>query len=74
MDKLLPCPFCGAENCQTILSGDRFYVACGAPDCFCALGEIWDRDAMPDHQFATKAEAIAAWNRRAHPNQQDKGS
>lgn len=43
------------------------YVACQSPDCWCAMGEAYDRDAMPDHQFISEANAIAAWNRRSNP-------
>jgi len=61
--RLLPCPFCGDEG--FLLSGEeRFYVVCGNVECFCALGEGYDRDAMPDHAFVTEADAIAAWNSR----------
>lgn len=64
---LLACPFCGNADPYVIESGERFYVACGSPDCYAALGEIWDRDAMPEHQFETSEDAIAAWNRRTPP-------
>jgi hypothetical protein len=37
-------------------------------DCYAALGEVYDRDAMPDHHFAEMEDAIAAWNRRTPAN------
>ena len=69
---LKPCPFCGSAA-NVIESGERFYVACDSLDCFCAFGEIWDRDAMADHQFATRDEAIAAWNTRASTPSPERG-
>ncbi len=65
MSKLKPCPLCGggAQTFGSSLSG--FYTACTNLDCCCSVGEAYDKDAMPDHQFATEALAEAAWNRRA---------
>jgi hypothetical protein len=61
---LLPCPFCGGK--AALVEGDhRFYVACTSPDCFCAIGEGYDRDAMPDHAFGDEDDAATAWNRRS---------
>lgn len=59
---LLPCPFCGGE---AYLSNDAshsraYFIGCNVDDCF---GEI--------HWGQTKAEAIAAWNRRATPTVQE---
>ena len=59
---LLPCPFCGGE---AYLSEDAshsraYFIGCNVDDCF---GEI--------HWEQTKAEAIAAWNRRATPTVQE---
>ncbi len=59
---LLPCPFCGGE---AYLSEDAshsraYFIGCNVEDCF---GEI--------HWEQTKAEAIAAWNRRATPTVQE---
>lgn len=59
MDKLLPCPFCGGE--ATIsdggYSGEKFLVRCRELSCPAASGFI----------RKTHDEAIAAWNRRAQP-------
>jgi hypothetical protein len=44
------------------------YVVCMSPDCWCSMGENWDRDAMPDHQFRDEESAVAAWNHRANRN------
>lgn len=41
------------------------YVVCLGENCWCSLGENYDRDAMPDHHFHDQVEAIAAWNHRA---------
>lgn len=67
--EMLSCPFCGGE---AMLRDDTsahggFCVLCSSKDCFCALGEGYDRDAMPDHVFVDGDEAIAAWNRRPSP-------
>ena len=67
-EKLKPCPFCGSPALLSAYPHDRpemFYVACYSPDCYCTMGEFYDRDAMPDHPFREKDAAIAAWNRRA---------
>ena len=62
-DSLLPCPFCGSP---AHFGGDEksVYVACDSIDCFAAVGECYDRDAMPEHSFADEEAAAAAWNRR----------
>lgn len=62
---LLPCPFCG-EVAYAHEDSGKFYVSCDGTDCFCCVGEGYDRDAMPDHMFARIDDAIAAWNRRHH--------
>lgn len=66
-DETKPCPFCGSSGPNVIEGGSMFYVACAGPDCFCALGEGYDRDAMSDHSFSNEHDAIAAWNTRAIP-------
>lgn len=63
LDDLKPCPFCRGEA-RTVAGGDRWYVTCTEAECFCSLGEIYDRDAMPDHHFQTEQDAVAAWNTR----------
>lgn len=62
------CPFCGGRGTTIDGSGDGdgpWYAVCQTPECFCALGEIYDRDAMPIHHFHTKEDAEKAWNKRA---------
>lgn len=67
-ETLEPCPFCGGTG--YVQEGDRrFFVSCG--DCFCCVGEAYDRSAMPSHMFLSAEEAIAAWNRRALPSRSD---
>lgn len=67
-EKLLPCPFCGASGC---VIGEEdgwntmFYAACTNQECFCAIGERYDRDAMPEHRFQSEQEATSAWQARA---------
>lgn len=64
MSKMKPCPFCGHADPVTNEGGDRWYITCGSINCFVAVGEGYDRDAMPDHQFTSEAAAKAAWNNR----------
>jgi len=40
----------------------QFYIQC--KKCWCALGEQYDRDAMPEHRFVSAASASIAWNTR----------
>jgi phage/plasmid primase-like uncharacterized protein len=67
-ERLKPCPFCGngahVRDDDENYRGAGFCVVCDSVDCFAALGEGYDRDAMPEHRFATEEEAIEAWNRR----------
>lgn len=51
-DKPLPCPFCGSEAQVVIIAPTGVYVRCKECGAFVAT-------------FNTKADAIAAWNRRA---------
>jgi len=63
------CPFCGSVAVvreDTFCGVSKgFCVVCTGSDCFCTLGEGYDRDAIPDHCFSTEQEAIKAWNTRA---------
>lgn len=71
-DTLLPCPFCGGEADIEEANGS-FFARCieVVPGllphrrCFAAMGENYDRDAMPEHMYSTAEDAVAAWNRRA---------
>lgn len=70
--KLLPCPFCGGEA-EIVDARLRFLVRC--TQCGCAnvpkkwhgeFDEDGHRAASDDDVAAWKADAIAAWNTRAH--------
>lgn len=65
---LLPCPFCGGEAAisGSDWNGPQFYVHCLTDDCYCCVGEGYDRDACPDHCFSSESDAAKAWNRRAN--------
>ena len=54
-EKLLPCPFCGAEAKLLSLSG-AFRVVDTNYKCPIQPSEKW---------FATEEEAVSAWNRRS---------
>lgn len=56
-EKLLPCPFCGAENVALWHANNQWRAGCAA--CGASTG--------PDRNNRTKDAAIAAWNRRASP-------
>ena len=66
MNELKPCPFCGSPahfgGDSGSYSSYGIYVACD--NCFCAVGEAYDRDAMPDHCFPDEESAAKAWNTR----------
>lgn len=62
---LKPCPFCGGEAAICNSDDKLFYVTCLSLDCYCCVGEAYDRDAMPDHAFDSEEGAILAWNHRA---------
>lgn len=57
MEKLKACPFCGSTNVEISPYGGAKAVAC--MDCFCR-SEIFEGENA-------KEKAIAAWNRRAKP-------
>lgn len=61
--ELAPCPFCGGDGILLNYDERMFFVSCN--DCYCCVGEGYDRDAMPEHMFHNAEEATAAWNRRA---------
>jgi hypothetical protein len=68
-ERLKPCPFCGGD--AIVRDADehtQFYVACQTLDCYCCVGESYDRDAMPDHVFRSAEDAAAAWNHRSQGN------
>lgn len=64
MPKMKPCPFCGDADPMTMEGDGKFYAFCANRQCFCALGESYDRSAMPEHHFETRDAAVAAWNSR----------
>ena len=59
--KLERCPFCGGT--PHLQCDHKFFVLC--LNCHCAVGERYDPDGWPAHEFSTAADAIAAWNTRA---------
>ena len=66
--KLKPCPFCGEHGrlVRNEFAGrTSYFAACSSLKCFCCVGESWDLDACPDHQFETETDAAKAWNKRA---------
>lgn len=59
-ERLKPCPFCGGGAHMFQVCGDGDYVVgCDAEGCWTTQGA-----------YATEAEAVAAWNRRATPTQE----
>lgn len=64
-DELKPCPFCGSKG-RIQKDGDSgsMFIHCLGGNCLVAVGENYDRDAMPDHAFYDEDAAIAAWNTR----------
>ena len=61
MDKLLPCPFCGGEAIVVKTERCGRYVGCW--DCGGRTEEF-----ETDYAGSAHDKAIAAWNRRAQPD------
>lgn len=61
-DKLKPCPFCGCDNAGAQWHHGYWSITCGYNDTFPAFR---DYCFQPWGEFATKDDAIHAWNRRA---------
>lgn len=53
-EELKPCPFCGSKA-RLERGTEDHEIVCSNPDCEAAIG-VWT--------FLSKADAIAAWNRR----------
>ena len=58
--ELMPCPFCGGA---AVLNTEYGFIACGNDSCFMTCSINWGNRAMD--RVKTRAEAVAAWNRRA---------
>ena len=67
--KLERCPFCGGT--PHLQCDHKFFVLC--LNCHCAVGERYDPDGWPAHEFSTAADAIAAWNTRVSSSSDVKG-
>ena len=69
MSDLLPCPFCGGNahyGHHSAYSIDSSFDFIGCKDCGCMFEyeEPWNARTQP-WGYSSRAEAIAAWNRRA---------
>ena len=69
-DKLKPCPFCGAGEgeCHGQNLNHTYKVKYAV---YCNHENGCPLDGEPCGAFETKAEAIAAWNRRADAKKQN---
>ena len=70
-DILKPCPFCGKQGYIEGSERDGFYASCR--ECYCCVGEAYDRDAMPSHMFQSEEAVTEAWNRRSLATQHHQG-
>lgn len=70
-DILKPCPFCGKQGHIEGSERDGFYASCR--ECYCCVGEAYDRDAMPSHMFQSEEAVTEAWNRRSLATQHNQG-
>lgn len=61
MVELLPCPFCGGEALLGETLDNAWYAQCAQDDCT-PIARHW----------GTKAEALAAWNKRAPSTDHEK--
>lgn len=59
------CPFCWSKATISGIEG-QYYAVCTSGNCFCSLGERYDRDGVPDHVFKTIKEAKDTWNTRGN--------
>lgn len=63
VNELKPCPFCGGEANIGGWEEVGYFASCN--NCYCCVGEAYDRSAMPEHMFKAEDEAITAWNASA---------
>ena len=63
MDKLKPCPFCGAEPVITVKDNDEYNtlndnydIQCGTENCYLEFGADWFHESIE--------KAVEQWNNR----------